>query len=51
MVRRETGVGFQFLRGPLDSDTLKLPLFDWEPERERRRRRTRGVRRLLAWSE
>lgn len=36
MVHRETGgVGFQLQPGPLESEALKLSLFDREPERER----------------
>lgn len=34
-IEETLGVRFQLYEGPLSPDSLKLPLFDWEPESER----------------
>lgn len=36
-IEETLGVRFQLYEGPLSPDSLKLPLFDWEPESERER--------------
>lgn len=55
-IEETLGVRFQLYEGPLSPDSLKLPLFDWEPESERARenqgaRERRRKEQFLVWSE
>lgn len=55
-IEETLGVRFQLYEGPLSPDSLKLLLFDWEPESERARenqgaRERRRKEQFLVWSE
>lgn len=44
---RDTRSRVSVLRGPLESNALKLPLFDWEPEKESKREEEESERLLV----